>query len=147
MSMHWTLPIVFYVLALGAAIFLMLPTTRWRVLGTAVYICATAALGVGSIYLLGQPKPLSLEFDVSGSQVIAFYPDEPKAIYLWVLRDGVPKTLVLPWSNDEAQSVQDQFRLMLMGEAGDVVMSGDPGEGQTVTKTLPPRPLPPKDAQ
>lgn len=70
---------------------------------------------VGLLELLGRPKPVDLELwlaNADEADVLAADLHEGQAIYLWLRRDGVaePLSYRLPWSLDQAKSLQEASR-------------------------------------
>lgn len=106
--MTWLVYILAVVLLFGTFTFLAVPNGRWKVAAVLTFIAMTGTVFAGSFELLGKPKPISLEFrNLKGSTILAYTFVEGTAIYLWLDRNGVPMTFVLPWSTEQAQDIQD----------------------------------------
>jgi hypothetical protein len=149
--MSWYLAAVLgFTALLGGFIFALVPSGRWRIAGVATYVMLVAVIFAGAIDGLGRAKPLPLEWRrLAGDQIIAFIPVEGKEIFVWVVHDGAPLSIILPWNAKHAQELQDGIARMGDG-GGDLQFSDNidgtpdaPGNGE-ITKTLPPKSLPPK---
>ncbi len=85
-------------------------------LGAMALALALMTVGyVGLLELLGRPKPVELEWglgDTDDADVLAAELQEGQAIYLWLRRDGAaePLSYRLPWSLDQAKSLQEARR-------------------------------------
>ena len=85
-------------------------------LGAMSLALALMAIGyMGLLELLGRPKPIELEWGLGNTQdaeVLAAEFHEGQAIYLWLRRDGAaePLSYRLPWSLDQAKSLQEARR-------------------------------------
>jgi len=142
---------------------------------TAIILCAALALLVGSWLLfrrreshlsaallaalllslgaiigsaLGQAKPVWLAFELQGRQVevLAAWPEEPRAIYLMVrAEDGEPETIRLPWN--EGAAAEAQRLLQAASDDGNVVTmrAGDGNQADPQFRLALPAPLPAKD--
>lgn len=136
------------VVLLGAFIYWILPSTRWRVFGTLGYVLFGAGLYLTSFEMLGLPKPLYLEWrKLNNAKVISFFWIENKAIYLWLMVDNEPRQYALPWSTEQAQQMQDaQEKASGDGGDGELLFSDEGEEGDDKPKfRIPPKYLPPKD--
>lgn len=143
--------IITFTLALGIFFYIALPAGRWRIAGITVYIALLALIWGGSAELLGQPKPIKLEWfrNLAGSPIIAVMPVEDVAIYVLILRDGKPVLYVLAWNVKDAEGLQDGVKRI--GEEGGQLVLGPaidrvpdaPLNGE-LSKVIPPAALPPK---
>ena len=106
------------VMALGAYIYCILPTTKWKIFAVLGYLLLGGVTYVTAFEVLGAPKPLWLEWrTLKRVQLLDYYPVEKEAIYIWVLVDGVPKSYILPWKEGTAEDAQEAFQFS-MGEHG-----------------------------
>jgi hypothetical protein len=144
---------VFFALLLGAFVFLVLPRGRtWqRAASAGIFVVLVAVVYVGSVELLGRPKPVRLEWrDLEKAQVLGASMREDEAIYLWLQSDAArqPHAYVLPWSIQTAQQLQDA---MQEGEANgtgvEMTMPVQPGvdDREPMFHAMPQPPLPDKD--
>ncbi len=141
--------IALFVAALGAFVYWVLPSTKWRIIGTIVFFCFGCSAFAGGFELVGIPKPYFLEWrTLAHKQLLSWYPDEPnQIIYVWLMVDGQPRQYTLPWSDREAEKIQDGLR-QLAGEDGgegdylDFSIKED-GSADVIHKPRPP--LPPKE--
>jgi hypothetical protein len=75
----------------------------------ALYLCAIIALACAIVLAMGQPRPrwtfVQAPHDAT---LLAAHLQEPVAIYLWLLPDGVstPVAVKLPWSESAAMQQQ-----------------------------------------
>ncbi len=148
--MTWLIYILAIVLAFGTFTFLAVPKGRWKIAAVLTFIALTGTVFAGSFELLGRPKPISLEFhDLKGSTILAYTLVEGEAIFLWIDRNGEPLTIVLPWSTQSAQEVQDAVEGA--GKIGGTAALGDkidgvpdaPDNGE-IAQIVPPLPPEPK---
>jgi hypothetical protein len=111
--------IALFVAVLGGFTYWVLPSTRWRLIGTVAFFCFGGVTFAGGFELVGIPKPYFLEWrDLTHKQLLSWYPDEPnQIIYVWLMVDGQPRQYALPWSQKEAEKIQDGLR-QLAGEDG-----------------------------
>ena len=85
-------------------------------LGATALALALMTVGyVGLLELLGRPKPVELQWrlgEIDEVDVLAAELREGQAIYLWLQRDGAaePLSYRLPWSLDQAKSLQEARR-------------------------------------
>jgi len=69
------------------------------------------ALAVALIQVLGHHRPVWFDTDISTeNHILAAKMIEGEAIWLYLDRPGEPLALVLPWSRDAAQGLQDAMR-------------------------------------
>jgi hypothetical protein len=134
--------ITLFILALGIFVFWVLPGARRKTLGVGMF----ALLAIGSyamaFEIMGFAKPRVLEWrELKGLPVVGFYWEENKAIWVWVLRDGVPVAYALPWSKEDAQSMESARRGS--EESGGSLTFTD-GDGDPPVGVDKPPPLPEK---
>jgi hypothetical protein len=148
--MNWLMLVCVFVVILGAFVFASVKGARWKIVAVAVFLGLVVTVFGGAFELLGKPKPVSLEFrDLKGSTILAYTLVENVAIYLWIDRDGQPMTIVLPWSTEDAQNVQDAVQgAAKMGGTAELGPKIDglpeaPDNGE-IAKIEPPKPLEPK---
>jgi hypothetical protein len=128
---------------------------RLTVKGTALAI-ATVFLPVSYaslIELLGQPKPIDLEWwrgNATEAEVVAARPIEDQGIYLWLQLPDVaePRAFVLPWDRAGAEQLQRAMREAERNGSGVQMRqpfepSLDDGEPKFYARPQPA--LPPKD--
>lgn len=89
--------------------------------------CGLVFFGLAvSADLLGLPKPMWLEVrSLDNSPIVGVYADKPsKTVYLWAVKDGVPKAYYYPWVSDqESAKLQQDFREG--GPSGDTLVLSD----------------------
>jgi len=107
---------IIFALLLGAFVFRVLPRgVVWqRGVSTALFLLLVGLVYGGAVELLGQPKPLRLEWrdgaaeaDVIGASVV-----EDEAIYVLLqYPDGTPpRYYQIPWSQPAAEALQQALR-------------------------------------
>ncbi len=148
--MTWLIYILAVVLVSGVVTFLVVPRGRWKIVAVVTFVLQTAIIFPGAFELLGKPKPVSLVFhDLKGSTILAYTFVEGKSIYLWIDLNGAPMTLVLPWSTEDAQDIQDAMERA--GKIGGTAQLGakidgvpDAPDNGEIADVVPPTPPAPK---
>jgi hypothetical protein len=124
-------------LALGLAS--MRRATWWSV---ALYLGAIVTLACAIILAMGEPRPRWTFLHVpKNATLIASQLEEPVAIYVWLLPDGmtVPVAIKLPWSEQAAaqQQVATQAAHLKHGRVRMKFVRGQPEFYATTLKPLP----------
>jgi hypothetical protein len=107
---------IIFALLLGAFVFRVLPRgVAWqRGVSTALFLLLVGLVYGGAVELLGQPKPLRLEWrDGAGeADVIGASMAEGEAIYVLLqYPDGAPpRYYQVPWSQHAAEALQQALR-------------------------------------
>ena len=83
-------------------------------------LCLTPLILGGIIYsystyneLIGYPTTELTEKEV---RLVGTYVDEPRAIYLWVLEDGVPRAYKLPYTKNDRKRTKGAGRQLRKGK-------------------------------
>ncbi len=143
----WTISALIFILAIGCAVFGLLPSSRMKIVPTALFLALASVAFIGGAEILGRPKPATLEWrKLVGAQITGLWVVEDVAIYVMLVGEGdTPRLYVFPYSASDAESLQDTVRRM--GEQGGTTNAGDGMdgvEGGAFTDDRPPLPLPPK---
>lgn len=107
---------IIFALLLGAFVFRVLPRGEvWqRGASTALFLLLVGLVYGGAVELLGQPKPLRLEWrgGAEGADVLGASMAEGEAIYVLLqYPDGMPpRYYQIPWSQPAAEALQRALR-------------------------------------
>ena len=142
----WVISVLLFILAIGSAVYLLLPQGRWRIASTILFLFLVGAAFAGGIEILGHPKPHNLEWrNIAGSLIAGVWIVEDQAIWVMTVREGsAPSCYSFPYDVKDAQELQDQQR-RLGQEGGALVvgprMGNERSEG-AFSSILPPPPMP-----
>lgn len=133
---------------LGALTYLCIPSSRWRIVATAVYASlAVGIFGLG-VETMGTVKPIDLEWrQVVGLPIVGLAVNErERRVYIWAMRGPEPVAYAIPWPAGGADAVAD-----IMGRWGDREQSGEAffmtDNADEVAEVATPAPLPPKESE
>jgi hypothetical protein len=107
---------IVFALLLGSFIFMVLPRGRvWqRAVSTSMFMVLLGLVYGGAVELLGQPKPMRLEWRSSlpEAELVGASMKEGEAIYILLqfADGGAPQYYELPWSQKMAEQLQKAQR-------------------------------------
>lgn len=107
---------IIFALLLGCFVFLVLPRGRFwqRAVSTTMYVVLLGLVYGGAVELLGQPKPMRLEWrgDLPEAELLGASLKEGEAIFVLLQfpDDAAPRYYQLPWSDKMAQQLQKAQR-------------------------------------
>ncbi len=124
---------IIFALLLGAFVFRVLPRGEvWqRSISTALFLVLVGLVYGGAVELLGQPKPLRLEWrgGAEEADVLGASMAEDEAIYVLLqYPDGTPpRYYQIPWSQPAAEALQQALRDgQELGTGVKMTMAGGP---------------------
>ncbi len=99
----------------------------------------------GALEVLGQPKPMWLEWrDIEGLPIVGLS-QSGHTLYVWIVRSGVPISYVIEINEEKSEvagKIMDHWRRRQ--STGENFSVGDNGDGLGI-QVRPPDPEPPKD--
>ena len=146
MMSHMAVLALIAVIWLGALTYLCIPSSRWRIVATAVYASLAAGIFGLGIETMGTVKPLALEWrQVVGLPIVGIAVNEPeRRVYIWAMRGSEPVAYAIPWPAGGADAVAD-----IIGRWSDREQTGEAffmtDNADDVADVEAPPALPPKD--